>query len=320
MTLCLSVEDANEVIACARRLLDLHLQAFSTHDRCSPMRLLCGPLPPSRDADVATSRVAGPRLRALLVGAGALALLCVPAPAAAWPEDGSVAELWPYIGLLIALIGIALLAWLLWVRAEVRSLEGPAFLVLRRDRADRLNIRGAEPEPEARLGSGPADALYVAVQQELGAATPQIDPAAPGVAPLGGAGDVVVFAAGGAAAGEAAAPPGAALQFLPGRLEFMGEPGTPDIHFVRQPGPATVITLGRGRGSPERHVQLARATVSRRHAQLRYAAGRWTVCNLSGTNPLRVNGRSLTPDVETCVLVDGDRLELGEVAFIFREK
>lgn len=116
-------------------------------------------------------------------------------------------------------------------------------------------------------------------------------------------------------------PVSATMQLLPGRLEIVAgaEPGHV-IRFVRIPGVPPEITFGRSRGTPPLHVQLLLPTVSRRHARMRYADGGWRITNHSRTNPVVVNGEVLAGDGESRALVDGDRIEMGEVAFVFRER
>jgi hypothetical protein len=131
------------------------------------------------------------------------------------------------------------------------------------------------------------------------------------------------------------------LQFLPGRLEIAaGRDAGHEIRFVRTAGPdGTCITFGRAEGPPYRHVQLREPTVSRAHARMVLdvaaspngdsggsmgsKAGRWRLENLSSTNPVVVNGRALDSKGEalaSVLLDDGDRIEMGEVAFVFRER
>ena len=133
-------------------------------------------------------------------------------------------------------------------------------------------------------------------------------------------------------------PADGTLQFLPGRLEVAtGRDAGHEIRFVRTGGPdGTVITFGRAEGAPYRHVQLREPTVSRSHARMSLepvvaAAGnppgtagpRWRIENLSTTNPVVVNGRPLdaaTGMRSSVILSEGDRIEMGEVAFIFRAR
>jgi pSer/pThr/pTyr-binding forkhead associated (FHA) protein len=131
------------------------------------------------------------------------------------------------------------------------------------------------------------------------------------------------------------------LQFLPGRLEIAaGRDAGQEIRFVRTSGPdGTCVTFGRADGPPYRHVQLREPTVSRTHARMALepvespntvtrgssgaGAARWRLENLSATNPVIVNGRPLdaSGDMNSSVILsDGDRIEMGEVAFVFRER
>lgn len=137
-------------------------------------------------------------------------------------------------------------------------------------------------------------------------------------------------------------PADGTLQFLPGRLEIAaGRDAGQEIRFVRTGGPdGTCITFGRADGPPYRHVQLREPTVSRSHARMVLEpsaqgagvssrttpgpnGGRWRLENLSSTNPVVVNGRSLDLDggaSNSVILSEGDRIEMGEVAFVFRER
>ncbi len=130
------------------------------------------------------------------------------------------------------------------------------------------------------------------------------------------------------------------LQFLPGRLELAaGRDAGQEIRFVRTAGPdGTTVTFGRAEGEPYRHVQLREPTVSRSHARMSLEQGnasygtvaagpppgaQWRLENLSATNPVIVNGRALAADSgprSSVILSDGDRIEMGEVAFIFRAR
>ncbi len=111
------------------------------------------------------------------------------------------------------------------------------------------------------------------------------------------------------------------LQFLPGRLEIAsGHDAGREIRFVRVPGPnGTEVTFGRSEGELYRHVQLHDQTVSRAHARLRFTDGRWSLCNLSQTNPV-VHAGNVLPAGEEQLLDDGARIEMGEVLFIFRNR
>jgi hypothetical protein len=112
------------------------------------------------------------------------------------------------------------------------------------------------------------------------------------------------------------------VQLLPGRLEVVrGMEVGREFRFVRAMGQLiTEVTLGRATGPMHRHVQLPVPTVSRMHARLRHEAGRWTITNLSVTNPVRVNGRELFGREDSQPLADGDRILIGEVELRFWEE
>jgi hypothetical protein len=110
------------------------------------------------------------------------------------------------------------------------------------------------------------------------------------------------------------------LQLLPGRLEVVAGMDGDSIRFIKQPGVTQEVTLGRSRGEPGSHVQVPSPTVSRMHVRMKFEGGRWTLENLSETNPVSINGRPATGRGAQCVLSDGDRIELGEVAFFFRNR
>ncbi|HJU74220.1 MAG TPA: FHA domain-containing protein, partial [Gemmatimonadaceae bacterium] len=108
------------------------------------------------------------------------------------------------------------------------------------------------------------------------------------------------------------------LQFLPGRLEVIeGRDAGHEIRFVRTSSADDVITFGRLEGPPYRHIQLREPTVSRQHARMQLREGKWHLENLSGTNPVVVNGAPLSGQGATIALRDGDRVEMGEVTFRF---
>lgn len=116
-------------------------------------------------------------------------------------------------------------------------------------------------------------------------------------------------------------PPEGTLQLLPGRLEIVaGEDIPHDIRFIRARGEDAEVTFGRSDGPPHRHVQLHARTVSRQHARMRFADRRWQIENLSETNPVVINGKELDSADGGYVLKEGDRIEMGEVVFLFRER
>jgi hypothetical protein len=112
------------------------------------------------------------------------------------------------------------------------------------------------------------------------------------------------------------------LEFLPGRLEVVG--GTDigqEIHFMRRVGEdETTVTFGRSEGQALRHVQLLDPTVSRQHACLTWSRNHWHLANLSQTNPVSLNGTALPPSGRAVTLQDGDRVEMGAVVFVYRER
>jgi hypothetical protein len=114
-----------------------------------------------------------------------------------------------------------------------------------------------------------------------------------------------------------APPADETVQLLPGRLEPVSGAAGQEIRFVRKPG-VSRFTLGRSRGAAFEHVQLRAPSVSRMHAFMEFEDGRWSVGSLSQTNAVVVNGAALAPDA-VHRLADGDRLELGEAAFIFHQ-
>jgi hypothetical protein len=53
------------------------------------------------------------------------------------------------------------------------------------------------------------------------------------------------------------------------------------------------------------------------------AAARWRLENLSSTNPVVVNGKAMDPKGgpgSSVILSDGDRIEMGEVAFVYHAR
>ena len=112
------------------------------------------------------------------------------------------------------------------------------------------------------------------------------------------------------------------LQFLPGRLEVVSGPDKGrEVRFVRTgPGDGLEISFGRSEGPPYRHVQLMARTVSRQHAAMMLADGHWGLRNMSATNPVLLNGRALEAGEVAPLLVEGDRIEMGEVVFVFHER
>lgn len=90
------------------------------------------------------------------------------------------------------------------------------------------------------------------------------------------------------------------------RLEAPESPGGADA--VRLSG---AIVVGR---TPESGLRLPVGTVSRRHAELAPSAEGWVVRDLHSENGTWVNGERIWERL----LVDGDRVQFGSVALIFR--
>jgi pSer/pThr/pTyr-binding forkhead associated (FHA) protein len=116
-------------------------------------------------------------------------------------------------------------------------------------------------------------------------------------------------------------PTDATAEFLPGRLEVVAGPDAGrEIRFMRTPGEANVeISFGRSEGPAHRHVQILARTVSRQHAVMSLIDEHWQLTNVSTTNPLVVNGRVLATNEVAPLLLEGDRIEMGEVVFVFHD-
>ncbi len=110
----------------------------------------------------------------------------------------------------------------------------------------------------------------------------------------------------------------ATLQLLPGRLEPLSG-ADQEIRFIRS-GAVNRFTFGRSTGPAHTHIQLLAATASRMHAYMINEKGRWRIGNMSETNQVLINGVPLESADADRWLEDGDRIELGEVGFIFRER
>lgn len=112
------------------------------------------------------------------------------------------------------------------------------------------------------------------------------------------------------------------LEFLPGRLEVVaGDDTGQEIHFARLLGETdTTVTFGRSEGPALRHIQLLDPTVSRTHARMNFAGGRWHLVNLSRTNAVNLNGAPLPDHGDGITLEDGDRIEMGAVVFVFHAR
>jgi hypothetical protein len=108
------------------------------------------------------------------------------------------------------------------------------------------------------------------------------------------------------------------VQLMPGHLEVLaGDNRHQEIRFVRVQGQQPHLILGRNPGRSPQHISLNSSTVSRQHARLAFAGGKWAVANLSKTNPVVVNDEELGNGDGERPLADGDRIELGEVVLRF---
>lgn len=111
--------------------------------------------------------------------------------------------------------------------------------------------------------------------------------------------------------------PDPTMQLMPARLEVVagGDEGT-EIPFVGVPGEDCEMMIGRAPGDGPSNVELKQKTVSRTHAVIRHRHGEWLIENLSMTNPTVLNDEIL--GVKERLLTDGDRIEMGEVVFVFK--
>lgn len=112
--------------------------------------------------------------------------------------------------------------------------------------------------------------------------------------------------------------PDPTMQLLPARLEVVagGDEGT-EIPFVGKPGEDMELMIGRSPGDGPSTVELKQKTVSRTHAVILFREGEWWLENLSMTNPTVLNDEIL--GVKAMPLSDGDRIEMGEVVFVFKQ-
>lgn len=110
----------------------------------------------------------------------------------------------------------------------------------------------------------------------------------------------------------------ATTQMLPGRLQPL-DPTIiqQEIRFIRVPGEEQVVTIGWKLGEPPGHVTLNHRTVQPLHARMTYRNGEWWIENLADLDPLVVNRTSLSYGASPRLLRDGDRIQIGAVAFRF---
>lgn len=112
--------------------------------------------------------------------------------------------------------------------------------------------------------------------------------------------------------------PDPTVRLMPAKLEVIGGGDTgEEIRFVAVAGEDLSMMFGRAPGEGPTTVRLKQKTVSRTHAVIRHRHGEWLIENLSLTNPTVLNGETL--GVKERLLTEGDRIEMGEVVFRFRE-
>jgi len=118
---------------------------------------------------------------------------------------------------------------------------------------------------------------------------------------------------------RAGQPKAGALDVLPGRfLVDEGDRETEVRIFRTSPGERVETTIGRDPGPPYRHIQLLPSSVSSKHAKLVFDKRSYSLINYARANPTRVNGEEVEENASRR-LVDGDRIEIGEVVMTYRE-
>jgi hypothetical protein len=221
-----------------------------------------------------------------------------------------------------AVVGVTIFVVVIWQlrrRRHRNKLHGPVALLgplispMSRPLPRPTLVRGM-PAVRQQYSTPPQDPFEQSVR--YAPAPPPPEPVTPpaGVPRVNGNGD------GDSASHTQPRPIERTLQFLPGRFEVItgGKALGSEIRFVRTGGPdGASITIGRSEGPAYRHIQLDVPTVSRRHAHMRWDGSRWSLTNLSTTNPVSINGVALPGEGTAIDLVDGDRVELGEVTFRF---
>jgi hypothetical protein len=211
--------------------------------------------------------------------------------------------------LLVLAAGAALVAQLVrWLsgRPERGRVPPPLIYPINPRFARQPEVAPAEPEPAplTTTSLGTLVTPVIATELPLVASLPVVT-----AEPLDeAAGETVQFIR----------PTDDALQLLPARLEVVsGMAPEQVIRFVRVPGKPAEMILGREQASSPQQVTLTSRTVSRRHARVAYTDGRWLVSNLSRTNPVVVNDQALDELEGARPLLDGDRIELGDVVLRF---
>lgn len=106
--------------------------------------------------------------------------------------------------------------------------------------------------------------------------------------------------------GAAPGAAGGSIQRLPATLVPVDGGDAAQGHSL-----ADVNTIGR---VSENSLQIQQGSVSRHHAILRFTADGWTLEDLEAENGTWVNGER----IEQRRLLDGDRVNIGTVRFVFR--
>ena len=118
---------------------------------------------------------------------------------------------------------------------------------------------------------------------------------------------------------RAGQPPAGALDVLPGKfLVDEGDRETELRIFRTSPAERVETTIGSDPGPPYRHIQLLPSSVSGKHAKLVFDKRSYSLINYARANPTRVNGEELEENASRR-LVDGDRIEIGDVVMTYRE-
>ena len=233
--------------------------------------------------------------------------------------------IWLVLAAVFAIAGLVVVIWRLRKRRHRNKLHGPIALL------GPLISSAARPLPRPTLERGmqavrsryatpPHEPFQQPISQPMYApAPPPPEPATPPAGAPRVNGNGGYMAGDGDSVTRAPRPAERTLQFLPGRFEVVAGKGLgSEIRFVRTGGPdGSTITIGRSEGPEYRHIQLDVPTVSRRHAHMRWDGSRWSLTNLSATNPVSINGVALPGEGTAIDLVDGDRVEMGEVTFRF---
>lgn len=204
-----------------------------------------------------------------------------------------------FVSLLVIAAGAAIVAQIVWWlsgRPSRERVPPPLVYPLHPQFARQPTVPAAEP-----IAASPTPAVALALAEPVAL---EVSPAAPDASIE----ETMQFVR----------PTDEAVQLLPARLEVVsGMSPQQVIRFVRVPGKPAEMILGREVASSPQQVTLTSSTVSRRHARVTYDDGRWLVTNLSHTNPVVVNDHALEDFEGPRPLLDGDRIELGDVVLRF---